>query len=87
MAWTVQKLIDDRMTLHASCNACHHNRQLDLSVLRERLGPDAPAMAPDLIPRLRCDGCGGRDVTLTYSPNTTPSGDIGASYRRAKDGR
>lgn len=53
MAWTVQKLIDDRMTLHASCNACHHNRQLDLSVLRERLGPDAPAMAGDLIPRLR----------------------------------
>ena len=50
MAWTVQKLIDERMTLYAWCNACHHNRTLDLMMLRERLGRDAPAMAPDLTP-------------------------------------
>lgn len=87
MAWTVQKLIDERMTLYAWCNACHHNRTLDLMMLRERLGPGAPAMASDLTPRLRCDGCGGRDVSLTYAPDTTPRGDIGVAYRRAKEGR
>lgn len=87
MPWTVQRLIDDRMSLHATCNACHHNRKLDLAVLRERLGAGASAMATDLIPRLRCDSCGGRDVSLTYSPDTTPRGDVGARYRRARDGR
>lgn len=84
MVWTVQALIDDRMTLHASCNVCHHNRRLDLVVLRERLGPDAPAMARDLIPRLRCDACGRRDVTLTYVPDSRTAGDLGDAYRQPK---
>ena len=74
MIWTVQELIDDGMTVHAWCDACHHNRNVDLEMLRERLGPDAPAMAENLRPRLRCKACGGRTVSLTYSPNTKPTG-------------
>lgn len=85
MAWTIQTLIDDRMTVRAHCNACNRSRVLELVMLRERLGPDAPAMAPDLIPRRRCEGCGGRDIGLTYSPDTTPKGDTISRYRQGRD--
>lgn len=31
-------------------------------------------MADDLIPKLKCRKCGGKDVGLIYSPDTTPTG-------------
>lgn len=70
-SWTIQSLIDARMTLHAYCHdtACAHHQLLDLTKLRDRLGPDALAMAVDLEPRLRCSKCGGRKVGLRYSPD------------------
>ena len=72
MAWTFQKLIDSRFTVTAYCNAqyCHHNKELDLVALRDRFGPDGPAMAADLKPKLRCEKCGSRDVSTIYSPPT-----------------
>jgi hypothetical protein len=72
--WTIQQLIDDRMTLLAYCHSptCHHNQRLDLIKIRDKLGPDAPAMSDDLVPRMRCTKCGGRKVGLTYSPPTEP---------------
>lgn len=87
--WTVQGLIDAGMTLHAWCHdpACHHNARLDLGALRGRLGPDAPAMADDLAPKLRCARCGGRrgkGVGLTYSPDKTPQSKN--PYLKAKGG-
>ena len=68
--WTVQELIDDPQELHAYCHnpRCHHKSQLDLLALRDKLGPDAPAMADDLIPKMRCAKCGGKEIGLTYSP-------------------
>lgn len=69
--WTIQSLIDGNMTLRAYCHdpACAHSQRLDLMKLRDRLGPDAPAMAVDLEPRLRCSKCGGRKVGLRYAPD------------------
>lgn len=85
--WTLQSLIDDGMKVHAYCHVyrCHHNQKLDLEKLRDRFGPDAPAMSDDLVPKLRCAKCGGKKVGLIYSPGgkttyTNP-------YLKAKGGR
>lgn len=70
MAWTIQSLIDDEMRLNAYCTrpGCGHNVWLDLTSLRAKLGPDHPAMADDLSPKLKCSKCGSRSVGLSYSP-------------------
>jgi hypothetical protein len=74
--WTIQSLIDDGMTVTAYCHTspCHHNQRLDLLKLRDKLGPDAPAMRDDLVPKLRCAKCGGKKVGLIYAPKTNPGG-------------
>ncbi|PZV34390.1 hypothetical protein [Mesorhizobium kowhaii] len=73
--WTFQSLIDSKMTVTASCqnSACYHSHKLDLTKLRDRFGPDAPAMEWDIRPRLRCNKCNGNDVSLTYTPDTSPT--------------
>ncbi|MGX9148350.1 hypothetical protein ACWTU9_32935, partial [Mesorhizobium sp. 128a] len=50
--WTLQSLIDDRMTVTAYCHrpSCHPRQALDLVKLRDRFGPDAPAMEQDIRP-------------------------------------
>ena len=52
---TYQSLIDDKMTVTAYCHhpKCHHKQELDLKKLRDRFGPDAPAMEWDIRPKLR----------------------------------
>jgi hypothetical protein len=66
--WTWQTLIDGRMTLTAFCHstACAHSQKLNLEKLRDKYGPDAPAMEWDIRPKLKCAKCGGTDVGLTY---------------------
>lgn len=85
MAWTFAKLIADGMTVRAFCqrSRCNHSQVLDLKALAERFGPDAPAMHDDLVPRLKCRKCGGREIGLTYTPPVTPSGN---PYLKAKGG-
>jgi hypothetical protein len=48
MAWTVQKLIDGDMAIHAYCqhSRCGHHRLVDLDKIRAKLGPD-PRVAQD----------------------------------------
>jgi len=79
--WTWQTLIDDKMTVTAFCHhaPCNHSQKLDLKALRDRFGPDAPAMEWDILPKLHCTKCGGNRVGLTYTPDTTPTG-----YGKAK---
>ena len=79
--WTIQGLIDEKMKLHAYCHAslCFHNQPIDLESLKAKLGPDAPAMADDLIPKLKCAKCGSKKVGLIYTPDTTPN-----AYGKAK---
>jgi hypothetical protein len=55
---------------------------LDLVKLRDRFGPDAPAMADNLIRKLKCAKCGGKRVSLIYTPDTSPN-----AYGKAKGGR
>jgi hypothetical protein len=55
---------------------------LDLVKLRDRFGPDAPAMEWDLKPKLKCSRCGGNKVGLIYTPDTCPN-----AYGRAKGRR
>jgi hypothetical protein len=80
--WTVQELIDRRMKLHAYCHrsTCHHNKLVDLELLKAKLGPDARAMNDDLLPKLKCAKCGGREIGLTYSPHTSPMTSFGSPY-------
>jgi hypothetical protein len=64
---------------------CHHNQKLDLEKLRDRFGPDAPAMSDDLVPELRCAKCGGKKVGLIYSLGNKPTWTN--PYLKAKGGR
>lgn len=74
--WTFQSLIDDKMSVTAYCHtpACHHKQELDLKSLRDRFGPDAPAMEWDIRPKLRCKKCDRNNVGLIYTPDTSPAG-------------
>ncbi|WP_192177665.1 hypothetical protein [Mesorhizobium amorphae] len=74
--WTFQTLIDAKMTVRAFCHhaPCNHSQVLDLVKLRDRYGPDAPATADDLIPKLKCAKCGSKRVGTIYTPDTSPTG-------------
>jgi hypothetical protein len=76
--WTFQSLIGLTVTAYCHTSACHHSQVLDLAKLRDRFGPDASAMADDLTPKLKCAKCGGKNVGLIYSPDTSPN-----AYRKA----
>ncbi|MBN9067267.1 MAG: hypothetical protein J0H60_12645 [Rhizobiales bacterium] len=69
--WTFQRLIDERMMVTAYCHnsACNHSQRLDLEKLRDRFGPDAPAMHDDIVPKLRCAKCGSKKVDIRLSPD------------------
>jgi hypothetical protein len=85
--WTYQSLIDGRMTVTAFCqnSACHHNQRLDLEALRDRFGPDAPAMEWDIRPKLRCQKCKGKEVGLIYAPDADKISGMGKSlYAKSK---
>jgi hypothetical protein len=79
--WTFQSLIDARMEVTEFCHhaPCNHSQKLDVVKLRDRFGPDAPAMEWDIRPKLRCAKCGGKKVGLIYTPDTTPN-----AYGKAK---
>jgi hypothetical protein len=91
MTWTIQTLIDSNVaaTGHCQNSKCNHHQELDLEMLKERLGPDAPAtMADDLKSRLKCSKCGGQAVALIYSPRGNQQRSLGANrYLKAKFGR
>ena len=42
------------------CNRCGHNTVLDVHAVTAQLGPHLPV--PEIGARLRCTGCGGKDV-------------------------
>lgn len=66
----IQALIDHPHTLRAHCNRCRHHTALDLQKLGERLGFDHSTLHDDLVPKLRCEKCGGKDIGLTLSHGT-----------------
>jgi hypothetical protein len=74
--WTFESLIAEGMRVTAFCrnSRCNHNQQLDLKALSGRFGPYMPAMHDDLVPRLRCSKCGGRQISLTCTPTVQPAG-------------
>lgn len=71
---TIQGTIDVQMGIRAWCNSCHHVPGLDLIALRDRLGPDHRAMHDDLVPKLRCQSCDGKDIGLMVY-DATPRGE------------
>ena len=82
--WTWQSLIDKRITVTAHCHSCSHSQKLDLVKLCDKFGPDAPAMRADILPKLKCDNCGGTDVDVIYSPDHRPTGELASPYEKAK---
>ena len=53
-------LRQEGLRLFVWCNRCSRNRSLEIGPLIAALGPDYPV--PGTARRLRCSGCGGRDV-------------------------
>jgi len=86
MVWTFQSLIDGGMHIEAYCQSCNHHSSLDLEKLRDRFGPDAPAMEWDIKPKLKCARCGGKKLGLIYSPDTSKVKGMwdGRAYAKAK---
>ncbi|MDF3156159.1 MULTISPECIES: hypothetical protein [Mesorhizobium] len=82
-------MIESGMRVTAHCARCNHSRTLDLEALRERCGADAPAMAADLAPKMRCSNCEQRSVGFSYTLDPTKHSGMGVSnpYAMAKDGR
>ena len=83
MGWTVQTLIDGNMAIEVYCHnpRCHH-AGLNLRLLKEKLGPDAPAMAFDITEKLRCSKCGGKKLGLIYSPDSNEKLAWGGAHNR-----
>jgi hypothetical protein len=84
--WTFGSLIASEMRVTAVClnSRCNHIQRLDLLALAARLGSDTPATHDDLVPRLKCLKCGGREIGLTYTPDW---GQPGNPYMKARDGQ
>jgi hypothetical protein len=57
-----------RQLVHAYCHnyPCNNNQKFDLEKLRDRFGPDAPAINDDLAAKHRCARCGRYNVGLIY---------------------
>lgn len=77
MPRTLQAMIDHDMQLWAFCHAhaCFNRHRFDLNELRARIGPEASTMAHDLVPRLRCSRCGGKNASITCIPCAHNSGE------------
>lgn len=68
------------LTAHCHRSSCNHSQDLDLEAVKAKLGPDAPAMEDDLIPRMRCAKCGGKAVGLIYAPDPDQVSGMGRSH-------
>jgi hypothetical protein len=64
--------LGERDQLYAYCSACRHSSQLDLTVLRERYGPQLSLT--DLRARLRCSRCGARSIETSHVWDAGPHG-------------
>jgi len=83
---TIQQRIDRRETVSVYCHnpRCQHGANLDLLMLRDKLGPDHGAMHDDLVPKLRCSKCQGKKVGIIIHVDTSRTGDLKSPYERAK---
>jgi hypothetical protein len=54
------RLASDGIDVFCWCNRCGHNAVLESQRLALELGPDTAA--PEVGARLRCSGCGSKDV-------------------------
>lgn len=57
---TLGDLVEDGLDIFCWCNRCCHNAVVAREVLLAQLGPDAPV--PEVGARMRCSGCGAKDV-------------------------
>jgi hypothetical protein len=54
------RLAQDGIDIFCWCNRCGHNAVLESEKLTLELGPEMPV--PEVGARLRCSGCGSKDV-------------------------
>lgn len=59
-----------RMNLYCENLACRHSAEADLPAIAAKLGADHSAMHHDLVPKLRCSVCGGKDISVRLQPYT-----------------
>lgn len=72
---TIGDLIEGSYTLTAWCRRCKYKTELDLDLLRDRLGPGHSTLNADLAPKLRCSRCGARGPSSTLTPPYTFRGE------------
>ncbi|WP_367226919.1 hypothetical protein, partial [Mesorhizobium sp.] len=87
--YSIQERIDrgERISVWCHRPTCGHHADLDLVKLRDKLGPDHGAMHDDLVPKLRCSKCGGKNVGIIIHVDTSPTSGLASpfkSYRKAK---
>lgn len=71
---TLGVLRDEGYSVTGYCGerGCLHSAKLDLDALIDRLGDGFVGVGDPnpLVPKLRCAGCGGRNIELRVSPPT-----------------
>ena len=59
-AATLAEMAEQGLDVFCWCNRCRHNAVVSTVRLLRQLGPATPV--PEVGARLRCTGCGGRDI-------------------------
>lgn len=74
---TLKAIKEAGLRLYAYCNnpECHWSSLLNVDELIERLGEQQSTLPPDLVPRLYCSQCGGREVAIVLSAGRAPVAD------------
>ena len=82
---TLGGLRDRGYSVSAHCHTCRHSSPLDLAGLAERLGADFVCVGDPnpLVPLLRCQRCGSKDLGLILSPPKVPMPSAGHSLSRS----
>ena len=74
------------LRLHAFClrDDCRWHADLDLESLISRLGRDHGAQQPNLVPKLVCSRCGGKEISVVLSATADVPDDTAAYIARRR---
>lgn len=83
---TLKAVKEAGLRIYAYCSNpdCHWSSVLNVDELIDRLGEQQSTMPPDLVPRLYCSQCGGKDVSLVLSAGRAPVADGFIEHQRSQ---
>ena len=85
---TIGKVIDAGLRIHAYCQACGWNGDLDLEEIARRRGRHQSSLPMHLVPLLVCSQCGGKDIAtvLMAGENAPPTEALDEVVRHQRSG-